>query len=311
MTNALEGIEKLTFTGAVDADGHILEDAGLWDRYIEAKYKDRAVRIGNDAKGLEYLEVAGKPSKIFSGGRLGGLSAMGATREDQHRMALTYGGLAPYGAMDPKERLKRIDAEGLAAAFLYPTMSLLWETETEDAELAQACTRAYNRYIVDFCSDSGGRLIPIAHLSLGDPVAAAAELERAVKAGCKGGWVAQFVMTRKPHAHPDHDVLFAKAQELDVPLALHVSLEPPWALPGRYSQEYVRKQIFFQNVTASDANRHALASFMQYGTFDKFPKLKIAVLEVGAGWISYWLDRMDAVYSSVMGRSVPLKEKPS
>jgi predicted TIM-barrel fold metal-dependent hydrolase len=50
---------------------------------------------------------------------------------------------------------------------------------------------------------------------------------------------------------------------------------------------------------------------MQYGTFDKFPKLKIIILEVGSGWASYWLDRMDAVYDSVMGRSVPLKERPS
>src|SRR6266478_1251312 len=311
MSNRLDEIQKLTFTGAVDADGHILEDAGLWDRYIEAKYKDRAVRVRTDAKGLEYLEVAGKPSKVFSGGRLGGLSAMGATRNDKYDSPPTYGGFAPFGAMDAKERLKRIDQEGLAAAFLYPTMSLLWETETEDPELAQACTRAYNRYIVDFCSESGGKLIPIAHLSLGDPAAAAAELERAVKAGCKGGWVAQFVMTRKPHAHPDHDVLFAKAQELDVPIGIHVSLEPTWALPGRYKHEYVRGKQFFLNVTASDANRHALTSFMQFGTFDKFPKLKIVILEVGAGWISYWLDRMDAVYDSIMGRTVPLKERPS
>ena len=110
---------------------------------------------------------------------------------------------------------------------------------------------AYNRWIVDWCSDSGGRLIPVAHLSLGDPKAATEELERAVKAGCKGGWVVQFVMTRKPHAHPDHDILFAKAQELDVPLGIHPSLEPQWALPGRYDLQYIRKQNFFLNVTAS------------------------------------------------------------
>ena len=39
MSIADEKIQKLKFSGAVDADGHILEDAGLWDRYIEAKYK--------------------------------------------------------------------------------------------------------------------------------------------------------------------------------------------------------------------------------------------------------------------------------
>src|SRR5260370_37734148 len=112
MSNRLDEIQKLTFTGAVDADGHILEDAGLWDRYIEAKYKDRAVRVRTDDKGLEYLEVAGKPSKVFSGGRLGGLSAMGATRDDKWASSPTYGGPPPVGRRDAKEPMKRIDDQG-------------------------------------------------------------------------------------------------------------------------------------------------------------------------------------------------------
>lgn len=73
----------------------------------------------------------------------------------------------------------------------------------------------------------------------------------------------------------------------------------------------MRKQQWFLILTATDAVRHALASFMQYGTFDKFPKLKLVILEVGAGWIQYWCDRMDAIYDSHAGRRVPLKEKPS
>src|SRR6202043_2442570 len=120
MSNRLDEIQKLTFTGAVDADGHILEDAGLWDRYIEAKYKDRAVRVRTDAKGFEYLEVAGRPSKVFSAGRLGGLSAMGTTRDDQWSTAPTYGGLAPFGAMDAKDRRNGITGEGRAAVFCCP-----------------------------------------------------------------------------------------------------------------------------------------------------------------------------------------------
>jgi hypothetical protein len=308
-----EQIRSLKYPGGVDADGHILEDTKLWENYCEAKYKATALRIKDDGDGLQYFEIAGKPSKVNRKGSFGGLAAMGeVTREkgsfDPRRK---YGENAPFGAMDAKERVQRLDKENLRAAIIYPSIDLSWETECDDADYAQAMTRAYNRWIVDWSSESGGRLIPVAHLSLGDPAAAAAELERAVKAGHKGGWVVQFTMTRKPHAHPDHDVLFAKAQELDVPLGLHVSLEPQWAWPGRYDREYVRKQTFFLNVTASDALRHGLTSFMQYGTFDKFPRLKIVLLEVGAGWIGYWLDRMDAVYDSVMGRGVPLKEKPS
>ena len=81
-------------------------------------------------------------------------------------------GYAPLGAMDPGERLQRLDLENLERAFLYPTLSILWVAECEDEDLTQAYLRAYNRWIVDFCSDSGGRLLPVAQLSLGDVEAA-------------------------------------------------------------------------------------------------------------------------------------------
>jgi predicted TIM-barrel fold metal-dependent hydrolase len=307
-----EEFHKLKFKSAVDADGHILEAPDTWERHLEKKYQSRALRLKKDQNGLEYLEIDGKQSKLVRDGMPGSLGGMGQTVEQSMPgPQRTYASSAPFGAMDAKERIQRIDAEGLAAAFLYPTLSLLYEVECTDADLAQAYTRAYNRWIVEFCAGSGGRLIPIAHLSLGDPQAAAAELERAVKDGCKGGWVAQFTMTRKPHAHPDHDVLFAKAQELDVPLAIHPTFEPLWAMPGRYDYQYLRGKFYFLNVIAADAVRYAFTSFFQFGVFDKFPKFKLVLLEAGAGWISYWLDHLDAVYESFIGRSVPLKEKPS
>jgi uncharacterized protein len=313
MVRVEEKINKLKYPGAIDADGHILESVKCWEEYCEAKYRANAVRMKQDKDGLEYLEINGVPSRVSRGGNFGAVAQMGqVTREKgEFDPRIKYGERLPLGAADAKERIERLDLEGLDAAIIYPSLELTWETECDDADYAQAMCRAYNRWVTDWCTDSGGRLIPVAHLSLGDPKAAANELERAVKDGHKGGWVVQFTMNRKPHAHSDNDVLFAKAQELDVPLGIHVSLEPQWCWPGRYDKEYVRKQHWFLNVTASDAIRHALASFMQYGTFDRFPKLKIVILEVGAGWIQYWLDRMDAVYDSVIGRDVPLKERPS
>jgi hypothetical protein len=266
-----------------------------------------------DEQGLEYLEVNGVPSRVNRGGNFGGVAQMGQVSRNSGNFdrRIKYGDKVPLGACDAKDRITRLDKEGLDAAIIYPSLDLTWETDTDDVEYTQAMCRAYNRWVTDWSADSGGRLIPVAHLSLTDPAAAAAELERAVKAGHRGGWVVQFTTTRKPHGHNDHHILFAKAQELDVPLGIHVSLEPQWCWPGRYDKEYVRKQTWFLNVTASDAIRHALASFMAYGVFDKFPRLKLVILEVGAGWVQYWLDRMDAVYDSVMGRGVPLKEKPS
>ncbi len=303
-------IRRLPYAGAIDADGHILEAADLWEHYLEPRYRDRALRLRRDEHGLEYLEINGRPSKLVRGGMLGMLGGMAKQIADvlpspEH----TYVSGASFGALDARERLQRLDEEGLDAAFLYPTLGVLWEAECTDAEIAQAYTRAYNRWIIDFCAGSCGKLIPIAHLSLGDPIAAAQELERAVRAGARGGWVAPFTMTKTPHGHPDHDRLFATAQDLDVPLAIHPTFEPKWATPGRF--ENLHGAHFFLNVTSADAVRHAFTTLFQFAVFDRFPRLKIVVLESGAGWIGYWLDRMDGYASSLLGRAVPLKEKPS
>src|SRR5437016_5512827 len=128
--------------------------------------------------------------------------------------------------MDMKERVALLEREGMAKAVLYPTLGLMWEAESFDAEISDAYCRAYNRWIADFCRDSGGRLIPIAHLSLGDPAAAAAELERAVKDGCRGAFVVPFTWTHKAHGDPVHDPVYAKVVELDVPIAIHPAFEP-------------------------------------------------------------------------------------
>ena len=303
-------MRRLAHSRAIDADGHILEAADLWERYLEPAHRDRAMRLRTDAQGLEYLEIDGAPSKVVRGGMLGMLGGMQRNLAEMLPGAdRTYAGGASFGAMDARERVRRLDAEGLDAVLLYPTLGVLWEAECADAALAQAYTRAYNRWIVDFCADGDGRLLPVAHLSLGDPDAAARELERAVRDGCRGGWVAPFTMTRKPHGHPDHDRLFAAAQDLDVPLAIHPTFEPKWAPPGRFA--HLRGTHFFENVTAADGVRHAFTTLFQFAVFDRFPRLKLVVLESGAGWIGYWLDRMDGYASSMLGRAVPLEDKPS
>jgi len=206
----------------IDADGHILEPPDLWETYLEPKYRPKAIRIRVGDDGYEYLEVAGKRSAMTRAGALGMLGGMGkqleieearrrreefitAGKAEQLRFRKpmpedTYLKGAAFGTMDMRERIQLLDREGMAKAILYSTIGLLWECETLDPELSGAYCRAYNRWIADFCRDSGGRLIPIAHLSLGDPDEAARELERAAKDGCKGAFVAPFTITRAPMA---------------------------------------------------------------------------------------------------------------
>jgi predicted TIM-barrel fold metal-dependent hydrolase len=314
MGKPMHATKRLTHSGAVDADGHILEPPDLWERYLEPRYRDRALRIVRDEQGLEELSIGGARSPMSRKGFPSTLGAMGAPdfaamARDPER---TYVGEAPFGSMDPNERLKVLDAEGIDAAVLYTTIGLLWEAELEDAELSQAYTRAYNRWICEFCADSP-RLIPTAHLSLSDPPAAARELERAVADGARGAYVAPFTHDGRPLGHPNNNPVFAAAQDLDVPFAIHPTFEPQWTKGARMGTwEHVKQLRLLASVTASDGVRHQFTTLFDYGVFDAFPRLKVVVLESGGGWIGYWLDRIDAVYShTYIGTRVPLAHKPS
>jgi predicted TIM-barrel fold metal-dependent hydrolase len=317
----------------IDADGHILEPPDLWETYLEPKYRPEAIRIRIGDDGYEYLEVAGRRASMTRPGALGTLGGMGkqleiaearqrreefvtAGKAEQLRFRKpmpedTYLKGAAFGTMDMRERVQLLDREGMARAILYPTIGLLWECETMNPELSGAYCRAYNRWIADFCCDSGGRLVPIAHLSLGDPAEAARELERAAKDGCKGAFVAPFTITRRPHGDTAHDRVFAAAQDCGLPLAIHPTIEPPaWGVFHRYDN--FGWAAWYFALFAGHGVQHAFATFFQLGVFDRFPKLKVVVLESGAGWIGYFLDRADAVFTgTTIAQTVRLKEKPS
>jgi uncharacterized protein len=313
MSKPMHETQRLGFEGGVDADGHVLEPSDLWERYIDPRHRDRALRIVLDENGLEELEIGGERSKMSAKGFPSTLGAMGDPDLAQIAKdpARTYLSEAPFGSMDPYERLKVLDAEGLDAAVLYTTIGLLWEAELENAELSQAYTTAYNRWICEFCSASP-RLVPAAHLSLTDPVAAAKELHRAVDNGARGCFVAPFVHGGKPLGHPDHDAVFAAAQDLDVPFAIHPTFQPLWCSGERFAREHARELRLLASVTASDGVRHQLTTLFDYGVLDRFPRLKVVVLESGGGWVGYWLDRIDAVYAhTFIGSRVPLQHKPS
>jgi predicted TIM-barrel fold metal-dependent hydrolase len=303
---------RTSYEGVIDADGHINEPHDLWENYIDPQFRDRAIRIGIDPDGRERLHIGGKPSRYFNADILARGRSMGSTFEErEERTKVPYKDSIPFGGNDTKERLQLLDMEGLAKAVIYPTLSLEWETEVTDHELAIAYCRAYNRWIVDFCSGSSDRLIPIAHVSLLDGRMDADELERAIKAGCKGVFIAPYTITDKAHGHKDYDRFWAVAQDAGVPVAIHPVAEPPNRRVYQRFREMYKWGEWWVDVLGGQGPQQAFLALFQYGLFDRFPSVKVVMLESGAGWIGHMLDRMDAAYDTSLGRSVPLKEKPS
>ena len=173
----------------IDADSHTVEPPDLWVENLEPEFRHRAMRIAVDEEGLEYLEIDGKKPTgyLISGGMFGRPSGIGKDVKDLLTPGkITYQeGLEP-GAVDPIERLKVLDSEGIEATVLYPTMGLAWEAECPDYKLAAAYCRVYNDWILDFCRPNPDRLIPIAHISVSDAEEGAKELERTAKLGARG-----------------------------------------------------------------------------------------------------------------------------
>jgi hypothetical protein len=101
----------------VDADGHILEPLDLWVKYIDPKFRDRAPKIVKGENGKERLVIEEHEVGIS---RIG---AVGARQGIIETDTMTYKDGKP-GGFDPHKRIPDMDADGIDAAFLYPSLGL-------------------------------------------------------------------------------------------------------------------------------------------------------------------------------------------
>jgi len=300
----------------VDADGHVMEPADLWLRYLEPEFRDRALQIKVEADGLESLYVQGRPMRLFHGtlGSLGGIEAIDARgkRALQTPGARTYADGCPPGGYDPRARLAVMDSEAIDVALLYPTIGICWEGSVDDPRLATAYTRAYNRWIVDFCSADRRRLVPIAHVTLLDPEGAAPEVERARRDGCAGVYLSPDLQARRGRMFDDPAFarFFATVQALEMPIAFHVvARENPLFAPWSFAPDGSSDGVFAFAFLAIDVMA-AFTSMMTRGIFERYPRLRCAVLEAGSNWITAWLGRLDHKFETGGLRS-PLRMRPS
>lgn len=313
MTPAADARERL-----IDADAHVLEPPDLWQRYVDPAYRERAIRVVRGDDGRDQLLIDGCPARLTTPEMLGDFGGMGRDLAEQATAALSghYAENAPPAAVDPAARVARLDEEGIAHAVLYPSLGLQWVAECDDPAYALAHCRAYNRWIEDFCAGSRGRLVPIAHLVLGDAEQAAGELRRAVGRGARGAFLLPFTLDGLPHGHSAHDALFAAACDLDVPIALHTGVDPKardlhHRFDGLTWPEAIPEGIWYLQLMFTQAVQQAFTTFFACATFDRFPALKLAVLEAGAGWVGFWMDRMDAMARGSLRVTLPLRELPS
>ena len=290
----------------VDADGHILEPLDLWDHYIEPNFRDRAPRIvkTNDGKERLVIEENMVGDSRISIGRIGGVGArQGIVAAD----TLAYKDGKP-GGFDPHKRIPDMDADGIDAVFLYPSLGL-FSGAIHDPQLAAAVCRAYNRWLADYCKPFPDRLFGVAMLPLQDVDLAIAEMRFAKKElGFKGGFLRPNPYDGKMINHPDFEPFWAATEDLDFSIGFHegASSGMPTVGVDRFEGRGAKHII-----SHTMEMMLACLAVIWGGVCEKHPKVRIGFLESGGGWIAPWLDRMDRHFDDQSFNDSGLKTRPS
>jgi predicted TIM-barrel fold metal-dependent hydrolase len=191
-------------------------------------------------------------------------------------------------------RLASLDEFGLDAAVLFPNYGLLWEQRlASDRDAQRANARAYNRFVADACADGAGRLFGVAHLLLHDPVWAVGEIRRIRADGVRLAMVAPAPVDGKPLSHRDFDPVWNAFSEEGVAPVFHVSefespIDPAWREGEPEDGERLFDSIFLYLAPAV-----ALANLILHGVLERFPRLRIGVVELTASWVPSFLLHID------------------
>ena len=216
--------------------------------------------------------------------------------------ASMYGKLG-MNITDVPTRLRDMDTEGIEVSVLFPTTGFAI-TQSPEKDYAAAYCRGYNDWIASVCKESP-RLKGIGLVPFQDVPAAVAEVNRAItKLGLAGIAVASFGM--KEHlGTPIFWPIYEELQRLNAPLLVHNSRQGP-AGEIRFNTFLFAHTIGRPFETLIDC-----AALAYGGVPEKFPKLRIAFLECGCGWVPYWMDRMDEEWEKRQSEAPLLKAKPS
>jgi uncharacterized protein len=283
----------MTTVPIIDADGHVMEPAGLWQRWIDPAFRDRAPRFVQGPDGRARMGTDGhlspRPEAISA--------AMLAAFADNTRRHVGQYQDAGYSA---ESQIKALDAGGVAVSYLYPTLGLYAASvDGLDPALALAICRAYNDWLLDFCAHAPDRLRPVGMLTaLHDPAAAVGEAARLADRGVRAVFVRPNPIAGRTLGDPAYEPLWSECERRGLAVGVHegVGAHLPTAGADRF-------RTFFATHVASHPMEQMLAmlAMIERGVLERHPALRVAFLEAGCGWLPYWLWRMDEHWEKTRG----------
>jgi predicted TIM-barrel fold metal-dependent hydrolase len=273
----------------IDCDQHVIEPPDLWEKWLPARFHDRAPRLVRDDDGGDAWELGGHVES------LGLVAAKEMSPRDLKWTGVRYADMHP-GITDPKARLELMDEDGVdAAVFFPPQRTMIYFMSVDDAAFHLAGMRAYNEFISDWVSHCPERLGAIWQMPGTNVADAVAELRAAAAAGAVGVGLATWPSGGALLSRED-DAFWCVAEELGMPVHVHIGLVPA----GHKTQRVAARKGGAPQLVmlASTMSRMPVlfAELIFNEVFERFPGLTIVGGEVGAGWVPYLLQEMDDRY---------------
>jgi predicted TIM-barrel fold metal-dependent hydrolase len=293
-----------------DADNHYYEPLDAFTRYQDPAMRRRGVQVLRDGK-RAYILVADKVNRFIPNPTFDPVIVPGCTE-------LLFRGQVPDG-VDPRallqvepiheeyrdrdKRLEVMDAQGLAAALVFPTLGVGVEQGLRhDPGATAACLSAFNRWLEeDWGFAYRDRIFAAPMLSLADPDAALAELRSLLERGARLIHIrpAPVPAAQGPRSlgHRAHDPVWSAIAEANVPVAFHLGdsgyLRYAAAWGGKPDFEPFSASDPLDSVLVDDrAIYDAMASMIVHGVFHRHPTLRVASVENGSDWVAILAKRL-------------------
>ena len=292
-----QGVDPL-FKGIkiVDCDTHFTEPPDLWTANAPAGMKDKMPHVKR-INGADQWFVGDK-----NFGSMGGNVIAKDRNKLLGRLAFqNYDQITP-GSYDVAERLKDMDAMGVWGQICFQNGGVTQAgslVALNDEALAIAITQIFNDACADRMRASSGRINGMGTLPYWDKDIMNEEMRRIVDLGVKG-----IVLPDRPErlsqgyigtdgkVSPFWEEVFQTCNDTGIPLNFHLnaSLDANSAIWDNLG--------FDQRLPIHALLHHigcaaTMSNFMVSGILDKYPQLKIGLIESGAGWVPFWLEAME------------------
>jgi predicted TIM-barrel fold metal-dependent hydrolase len=295
-----------------DADAHIMEtptwlrdhaDPGLRDRIrpLELSGGNELRQTGDPEEQLRDLTAAFE--------RLRAKHGSDEYRSTEAADIMSRKNFAATGSFVAEDRPRALDHLGFSSQLVFNTFHNRrlhdWE-HREDLDYAYGVARAHNRGMTEFCAVDP-RLLSTLYVPLVDFDRAAAMADEAIAMGAAALLVASGCPKGHSPSHRSLDPVWAKAQEAGIPIVFHVGgtddlIDPSYFLnglpipPDFHGGEENFRSVDYMGIPGPPAQ--TLATMIFDGVLERFPDLRIGVIEQGAIWVPSWLRQMESAFEA-------------